>query len=56
MEDDLVCHIQVDSYQAASEGLVSDCQGQLYYFCSRVCKERFDQNPQAYLARQPTRR
>jgi YHS domain-containing protein len=29
----------------------SEQGGQTYYFCSTDCKQKFDQNPQAYTAK-----
>jgi Cu+-exporting ATPase len=26
----------------------SDHEGQMYYFCSTVCKDQFDKNPERY--------
>lgn len=42
---DPVCGMQVDEKQAAAQ---SEHQGRTYYFCSPVCKERFEQNPEQY--------
>jgi YHS domain-containing protein len=45
MATDPVCKMTIDEKNAAGK---SDYNGQTYYFCSSVCKTRFDQNPQAY--------
>jgi YHS domain-containing protein len=45
---DPVCGMMIDEKTAAA---TSEYQGQTYYFCARVCKQRFDQNPQAYIGR-----
>ena len=44
---DPICGMQVDEQQSTGQ---SQYQGQTYYFCSRGCKDRFDQNPQQYAA------
>ena len=46
MEKDVVCGMQVDPKKAAGQ---SEYQGKTYYFCSAVCKKKFDQNPQQYV-------
>lgn len=45
MEKDVVCGMQVDPKKAAGQ---SEHQGQTYYFCSAVCKKKFDANPAQY--------
>jgi YHS domain-containing protein len=42
MEKDVVCGMQVDPDHAAGS---SEYKGKAYYFCSRVCKAKFDANP-----------
>ena len=46
MEKDVVCGMQVDSQKAAAR---SDYNGKTYYFCSPVCKNKFDKDPQRYI-------
>ena len=46
-QTDPVCGMQIDEKNAAGH---SDHQGQTYYFCSKDCKTKFDQNPQQYAA------
>ena len=46
MATDPVCKMQVDEKQAAGK---SEYNGKTYYFCARLCKEKFDQNPKQYL-------
>jgi Cu+-exporting ATPase len=48
MVKDVVCGMQVDEGQVASQGLTSSHHDQAYYFCSQQCKSRFDQEPQRY--------
>lgn len=47
MERDVVCGMNVVPEQAAGK---SEYHGKTYYFCTEVCKRRFDANPQQYLA------
>jgi Cu+-exporting ATPase len=42
MERDVVCGMQVDPANAAG---TSEYNGKTYYFCSTVCKARFDSKP-----------
>ena len=46
MERDVVCGMQVDPSKAAA---TSDYNGKTYYFCAKVCKTKFDTNPQQYV-------
>lgn len=45
MEKDPVCGMQVDPEKAAGK---SERQGKTYYFCSPVCKKKFDADPERY--------
>jgi YHS domain-containing protein len=45
MEKDPVCGMQVDPQKAAGK---SEHQGNTYYFCSPVCKKKFDAAPEQY--------
>ena len=45
MERDVVCGMQVDPNKAAGK---SDHNGKTYYFCSQMCKQRFDTDPSKY--------
>jgi YHS domain-containing protein len=45
METDVVCGMQVDPALAAG---TSQVNGQIYYFCSKSCKAKFDANPAQY--------
>ncbi len=49
---DPVCGMDVDPERAAGR---SEYEDETYYFCSATCKERFDQDPQRYVARQAMR-
>lgn len=45
MYKDPVCGMTVEEKDAVA---ISDYQGNLYYFCSEICKGKFDQNPEQY--------
>jgi Cu+-exporting ATPase len=45
-QTDPVCHMQVEPEKAAA---TSEHQGRKYYFCSPVCKQKFDRNPGQYV-------
>ena len=44
---DPVCGMTIDASSAAG---TSECEGETYYFCSPVCKEKFDANPAQFVA------
>ena len=46
MAIDPVCHMKVDEAKAAGK---SEYQGKTYYFCSSVCKMKFDRNTAQYV-------
>ena len=46
MERDVVCGMQVDPAKAAAS---SEYNGKKYYFCAKICKTKFDANPQQYV-------
>ena len=46
VEKDVVCGMQVDPAKAAGSSVYA---GKTYYFCAKVCKEKFDANPSAYV-------
>jgi len=48
MTKDPVCGMDINPKPAAAK---SEQGGQTYYFCSTDCKQKFDQNPQAYTAK-----
>lgn len=43
---DLICGMELDSYRV--EHIVK-YRGQTYYFCSRNCRNHFEQNPEKYV-------
>ncbi len=45
MTTDPVCKMEVDEKTAAA---TSTYRGQIYFFCSKGCKEEFDQDPEKY--------
>jgi Cu+-exporting ATPase len=45
MELDVVCGMQVDPARAVGTSVYD---GKTYYFCSKVCKAKFDANPKQY--------
>lgn len=47
MAKDVVCGMQVDERTAVG---TSEYRGGTYYFCSKMCKERFDREPEKYAA------
>jgi YHS domain-containing protein len=46
MAVDPVCGMQVDEENAAA-GV--EYEGDVYYFCSRACLEKFEDNPNSYV-------
>lgn len=46
MAQDPVCGMEVDEAQAKWR---TEYQGKSYFFCGRMCKEDFDQDPQKYI-------
>lgn len=44
---DPVCKMTVSEDKAAA---TSQYKGKTYYFCHKSCKERFDKDPEKYLA------
>lgn len=45
MAKDPVCGMNVDEKKAAATSVYN---GKTYYFCSPVCKKKFDASPQQY--------
>ena len=46
MAKDLICGMEVKEEDAAGSSLY---EGKKYYFCSEVCKQKFDENPEKYI-------
>lgn len=49
MHKDPVCNMNVDEKKAAA---TSEYKGKTYFFCAKVCKERFDREPEKYLSKE----
>jgi Cu+-exporting ATPase len=47
MAIDPVCRMSVEPAKAAAQ---SRYQGQTYYFCAVACKQKFDRDPERYVA------
>jgi YHS domain-containing protein len=47
VEKDPVCGMMIDEKKAAGNSVY---KGTTYYFCAKSCKEKFDKNPEHYLA------
>lgn len=45
---DPVCKMTIEAEKAAAS---SEYQGQMVYFCAKVCKAKFDQAPEKYLGK-----
>jgi len=45
MAKDPVCNMNVDEKKAAA---TSNYKGKTYYFCAKVCKEKFDKEPEKF--------
>lgn len=45
MAKDLVCGMEIKKEEAAG---ISNYKGEAYYFCSKNCQEKFDQDPEKY--------
>jgi Cu+-exporting ATPase len=45
---DPVCKMEVEEEKAAGQ---SEHQGHKYFFCSTMCKKKFDQDPDRYLGK-----
>jgi RND family efflux transporter MFP subunit len=53
MSTDPACGAEVDELKARAAGHTSDWKGITYFFSSRECKEKFDQDPVRYTAAPP---
>lgn len=49
MAKDPVCNMDVDETKAAAK---SEFKGNVYYFCSQICKEKFVKEPEKYIAQE----
>ena len=48
MAIDPVCKMTVSEEKAAAK---MDYKGKAYYFCAKVCKEKFEKEPEKYIQR-----
>ncbi len=46
MQEDLICHMQVDEKTAKWKSQFKD---KTYYFCAPGCKKKFDADPTKYV-------
>lgn len=46
MVQDPVCKMTIDENKAVA---TSAYKGKTYYFCAKICKERFDKEPEKYI-------
>ena len=52
---DAACGMMIDSAKAVAEGHTITREGTTYYFCSDRCKRKFSEQPDHYLAANPSR-
>jgi Cu+-exporting ATPase len=46
MVKDLVCGMEIKEEEAAASSVY---KGKKYYFCSKICKKKFDETPEKYI-------
>jgi Cu+-exporting ATPase len=46
---DPVCNMDVDEKRAAATSVY---KGKTYYFCSKGCKDKFDKDPEKFIAKE----
>jgi YHS domain-containing protein len=49
MAKDPVCNMTVDEKKAAATSVY---KGVIYYFCAKSCKEKFDKEPEKFIAKE----
>ncbi len=49
MAKDPVCNMNVDEKRAAA---TSTYKGKTYFFCAKVCKEKFDKEPEKFVTKE----
>jgi YHS domain-containing protein len=49
MSKDPVCGMNVDEGKAAATSVY---KGTTYYFCARICKEKFDKDPEKFVKKE----
>jgi YHS domain-containing protein len=55
MAKDVVCGMTVNEQHATEKGLTAAYGGSTYFFCSKQCRKKFNQNPQQFAGAQPPR-
>ncbi len=50
---DPVCNMSIEKDEARGK---SEYKGDIYYFCSQICKEKFDKNPESYAGKKDEKR
>ncbi len=53
MVEDPVCKMMVDEHKAAATSIY---KGTTYYFCAKVCKEKFDKDPETFVEKEKEER
>jgi YHS domain-containing protein len=51
---DAACGMKIDKTKAVAEGHTITRDGVTYYFCSDRCKKKFSEQPEHYLAANPS--
>ena len=49
MAKDPVCNMTVDEKKAAGTSIY---KGTTYYFCAKICKEKFDKDPEKFMPKE----
>jgi len=49
MAKDPVCNMAVDEQRAAATSVY---KGNTYYFCAKICKEKFDKDPEKFVVKE----
>ena len=49
MAKDPVCNMAVDEKKAAGTSIY---KGATYYFCAKICKEKFDKDPEKFIPKE----
>ncbi len=49
MVKDPVCNMNIDENKAAATSVY---KGKTYYFCAKVCKEKFDKEPEKFITKE----
>lgn len=49
MTKDPVCKMNIDENKAVAK---STYKGKTYYFCAKICKDKFDKEPEKYIEKE----